>query len=166
MNIRSITLAVLFFLLVLAASRVNAQTSAHAESEALEKPYHPEADAAAQIDSLLGRAKAENKNLIIQAGGNWCIWCLRFNNYIHQTPRVKTALEKVLYYHLNYSKENKNEAIFAKYAPNGNTLGYPFFIVLNKEEKVLKVRDSGSLEDGKSYSEAKVLAFFNEYIIQ
>ncbi len=134
------------------------------EMDKLAKPYHPEADAAKDIAVLLQQAKRENKNIVIQAGGNWCIWCLRFNEYIHTNKKVsKVVKDKLLYYHLNYSKENKNEAIFSKYAPEGGKLGYPFFIVLNKDEQVLKVQDSGSLELGKGYDEAKVLAFFNSW---
>src|SRR5690606_714920 len=135
------------------------------ELEKLQKPYHPEVDAQKDIDSLVNLAAVENKYIIVQAGGNWCIWCLRFNNYIQQNPAVSKLLkDKFLYYHVNYSKENKNEAFFTKYAPNGPALGFPFFIVLGKDGKVLKVRESGNLEKDSSYDEEKVLAFFNGWI--
>ncbi|MEZ0453330.1 thioredoxin family protein [Sphingobacterium thalpophilum] len=129
------------------------------------KPYSPQADAQKDINELLQRAKKEHKNIIIQAGGNWCVWCLRFNDFIHKTAKVDDLLRRrFLYYHLNYSKENKNEAVFQKYAPEGNQLGYPFFIVLDKNGKTLHVQESGSLEKGKSYDEDKVLKFFNSWV--
>ena len=144
---------------------VNAQTEKPKEIDTYAKPYHPEADAQADLDKLLVQAQKENKNIIVQAGGNWCIWCLRFNNYIQQNPAVSKLLkDKFLYYHVNYSKENKNEAFFTKYAPNGPALGFPFFIVLGKDGKVLKVRESGNLEKDSSYDEERVLAFFNEWV--
>ncbi len=153
---------ILFF--ACAWSVAEAQTTAVAKSEELAKPYHPEANAQADIDSLLQIAKKDGKTLIIQAGGNWCIWCLRFNNYIHSDAKISALLESdFLYYHLNYSKENKNEAVFKRYAPDGAALGYPFFIVLNGQGEVLAVRDSGSLEAGESYDQSRVLAFFNIY---
>ncbi|CAM3728492.1 thioredoxin family protein [Sphingobacterium prati] len=131
----------------------------------LTKPYRPEADAQRDIDSLLQLAKKEKKNIIVQAGGNWCVWCLRFNDYIHKNPRIDDLLKRrFLYYHLNYSKENKNEAVFQKYAPEGNKLGYPFFIVLDKNGKTLHVQESGSLEKEKGYDEEKVLKFFNAWV--
>ncbi|ULT26419.1 hypothetical protein KUH03_05830 [Sphingobacterium sp. E70] len=65
---------------------------------------------------------------------------------------------------MNYSKENKNEAVFQKYAPEGSKLGYPFFIILDKNGKTLHVQESGSLEKGKSYDEEKVLKFFNTWV--
>ncbi|MEG0915945.1 MAG: thioredoxin family protein [Myroides sp.] len=130
------------------------------EKKALEKPYNPNDNAQQKIDSLLTQAKKEKKNVILQAGGNWCSWCLLFNDFIKTNTKVKKELQSnFLYYHLNFSKENKNEAVFKKYAPNGDKLGYPFFIVLNSNGKILKVQESGSLEEGKGYNEAKVLNF-------
>ena len=136
------------------------------ELDSLAKPYHPEANAQKDIDSLVVLAKKENKNIIIQAGGNWCIWCLRFNNFIHQNAKVKELLgNNFVYYHLNYSPENKNETVFNKYAAGkGQEYGFPFFIVLDNKGKVLSTRESGNLEQGKGYDEAKVLAFFNEWL--
>ena len=88
------------------------------ELDSLAKPYHPEADAQKDIDSLVVLAQKENKNIIVQAGGNWCIWCLRFNNYIHENKKIAGLLnDNFVYYHLNFSPENKNEAVFNKYAP-------------------------------------------------
>ena len=140
---------------------VTAQTnSAVSEKKSLEKPYNPNDNAQQKIDSLLKQAKKEKKNVILQAGGNWCGWCLLFNDFIKTNTKVKKELQSnFLYYHLNFSKENKNEAVFKKYAPNGDKLGYPFFIVLNSSGKVLKVQESGSLEEGKGYNEAKVINF-------
>lgn len=130
------------------------------EKKALEKPYNPNDNAQQKIDALLKQAKKEKKNVILQAGGNWCSWCLLFNDFIKTNTKVKKELQSnFLYYHLNFSKENKNEAVFKKYAPSGDKLGYPFFIVLSNSGKVLKVQESGSLEEGKGYNEAKVLNF-------
>ncbi|RRA93988.1 thioredoxin family protein [Paenimyroides viscosum] len=130
------------------------------EKKLLEKPYNPSDNAQQKIDALLKQVKKEKKNVILQAGGNWCSWCLLFNDFIKTNTKVKKELQSnFLYYHLNYSKENKNESVFKKYAPNGDKLGYPFFIVLNSSGKVLKVQESGSLEEGKGYNETKVLSF-------
>lgn len=139
-------------------------TPASTPKKGLEKPYHPDEDAQSKIDDLLVKAKKEKKNIMIQAGGNWCGWCLIFNDFIKNTPEIKKVVEtNYLYYHLNYSKENTNEAVFNKYAPDSDKLGYPFFIVIDSNGKVLKIQESGSLEQGKGYNKDKVLTFFNSY---
>ncbi len=38
--------------------------------------YNPEADARADIASAVKQAKAENKHVLLQIGGNWCPWCI------------------------------------------------------------------------------------------
>jgi len=137
-----------------------AQTKPVMEQKGKVRPYHPEEDAQKKIDALVHKAAKENKNVILQAGGNWCSWCLLFNEFKDNTAEVKKVIDKgFLYYHLNYSPENKNEAVFKRYAPEGHKLGYPFFIVLNSKGKVLKIQESGSLEQGKGYNKEKVLQF-------
>lgn len=139
--------------------------AAEAEKAKLPKPYHPEEDAEAKIAELVKQAKAENKNIILQAGGNWCIWCLRFNNYVQTTPELKELVDNnYLYYHLNFSPENKNEKVFAKYGDPGKKYGYPVFIILDKNGKQIHTQDSAVLEEGKGYSLQKVKDFFLKWV--
>lgn len=134
------------------------------EKAGLPKPYNAEEDADAKIKELIAQAQKENKNILMQAGGNWCIWCLRLNNYIQTTPELKQLVdENYLYYHLNYSPENKNEEIFNRYGNPGSEFGYPVFIVLDKNGNKLHIQETGSLEDGAGYSLEKVKSFFNAY---
>ena len=142
-----------------------AKKKAAAEEKAkLPKPYDANANAEKDIENLIAKAKKENKNIILQAGGNWCIWCLRFNQYVQTTPELKTIVDKnYLYYHLNYSPENKNEKVFAKYGNPGAKYGYPVFIVLDKNGKQIHTQDSAVLEEGKGYGFEKVKTFFNEW---
>ena len=134
------------------------------EKGRLPKPYHPEENAAEKLKQLIKTAQKEHKNIMIQAGGNWCIWCLRFNQFVQTTPELKTlADENYLYYHLNYSKENKNEKIFSEYGNPGEKYGYPVFVVLDENGKMIHVQDSAVLEEGSGYSKEKVKAFFAEW---
>ncbi|WP_027377444.1 thioredoxin family protein [Kaistella palustris] len=138
--------------------------AAAAELAKLPKPYNDKENAEERIAQLVLQAKAENKNVMIQAGGNWCIWCLRFNNYVQTTPELKEVVDKnYVYYHLNYSPENKNEKVFAKYGNPGEKFGYPVFLVLDQSGKLIHTQDSAVLEEGKGYSLEKVKAFFTKW---
>ncbi|MCZ2085038.1 MAG: thioredoxin family protein [Flavobacteriales bacterium] len=147
------------------AAVLEAKKKAATEEKAkLPKPYNDKENAEAKIAELVKQAQAENKNIILQAGGNWCIWCLRFNQFVQTTPELKNIIdENYLYYHLNYSPENKNEKVFAKYDNPGAKFGYPVFIVLDKNGKMIHTQDSAVLEEGKGYSTEKVKAFFQEW---
>lgn len=143
----------------------NEEEIVKAEKGKLPKPYHPEENAEEKIGDLVKQAQQENKNIMIQAGGNWCIWCLRFNNYVQTTPDLKRIIdENYLYYHLNYSPENKNEKVFAQYDNPGEKFGYPVFIVLDKNGKLIHTQDSAVLEDGDGYSLEKTRDFFKKWI--
>ncbi|MEY8760772.1 thioredoxin family protein [Chryseobacterium tongliaoense] len=146
------------------AAELEAKKKAAEEKTKLPKPYDPKADAQKDINDLIAKAKKENKNILIQAGGNWCIWCLRFNQFVQTTPELKDIVDKnYLYYHLNYSPDNKNEKIFAQYGNPGDKFGYPVFILLDKNGKMIHVQQSDVLEEGKGYSKEKVKEFFNSW---
>ena len=147
------------------AAIVAANKKRAAEEKAkLPKPYDATENAEAIIAELVKKAKTENKNIILQAGGNWCIWCLRFNNFVQTTPELKQIVDaNYLYYHLNYSPENKNEKVFAKYENPGAKFGYPVFIVLDQNGKMIHTQDSAVLEEGKGYSKEKVKEFFEKW---
>ena len=142
-----------------------AKKKAAAEEKAkLPKPYDANANAEKDIENLIAKAKKENKNIILQAGGNWCIWCLRFNQYVQTTPELKQLVdENYVYYHLNWSPDNKNEKVFAQYGNPGDTFGYPVFIVLDHNGKQIHIQDSAVLEENKGYSLEKVKTFFNTW---
>lgn len=145
-------------------AEMDAKKKAAEEKTRLAKPYDPKADAEKDIRNLIAKAKKEKKNIMIQAGGNWCIWCLRFNNFVQTTPELKKIVDdNYLYYHLNYSPDNKNEKVFAKYDNPGDKFGYPVFIVLNKDGKQIHIQQSDVLEEGKGYSLQKVKDFLEKW---
>ena len=148
-----------------AAIAAEKKKAVEAEKAKLEKPYNPTEDAESKIAELVNKAQKENKNIILQAGGNWCIWCLRFNDFVQSTPEIKENVEKnYLYYHLNYSPENKNEKVFAKYGNPGEKFGYPVLLVLDNTGKLIHTQETGQLEEGKGYSKEKVNDFFSKWM--
>ena len=125
--------------------------------------YNPKANAAAEIAKAVEQAKKENKHVLIQAGGNWCSWCLRFNKFTTEDTRIDSLIQSsFIVYHLNYSPENKNEAIFAKYG-YPQRFGFPVFIILDGNGNQIHTQNSAYLEEGKGYSKEKVLGFLNDW---
>lgn len=138
-----------------------------AEKASLPKPYHEMEDADAKIKELLVLAKSENKNIILQVGGNWCIWCLRLNNFIQNSEDLKNTVDKnYVYYHLNWSPKNKNEKFFSHYGNPGEKQGYPIFMILDSNGKLIHVQETGILEEGKGYSLEKVKMFLDSWKVK
>jgi thioredoxin-related protein len=133
------------------------------ETTAKPKIYHPEADAKADIKAAVDQAAKEGKHVLLQIGGNWCVWCLRFNEKVTTNDTLRTALEKnYVAYHLNYSKENRNEEILASLG-YPQRFGFPVFVVLDGKGNRLHTQSSGYLESGKAHGTQQVLEFFNQW---
>ena len=125
--------------------------------------YNPKANAKEDIAKAVAKAKAEGKNVMIQAGGNWCGWCILFDKKVKATPKLKKMLDKnYVSVHLNYSSENKNEEVF-KELGSPERYGFPVFIVLDGNGKVIHTQDSAVLEEGKGHSTKKVMDFFKKW---
>jgi thioredoxin-related protein len=131
-----------------------------AAQTAAEKLYHPEADAEKDIAAAIKQAKAENKYVLIQGGGNWCGWCIEFARFCKADPKIDSVIKAgFVWYHLNYSKENENKKIFAKYG-YAQRFGFPVFIILNEKGERIHTQNSVYLEDGKkSYTRSTVQEF-------
>jgi thioredoxin-related protein len=123
------------------------------------KLYNPDADAKKDIKAAVKKAKAENKYVLIQAGGNWCTWCYEFVKFC-KDPKIDSAMNAgFVWYHLNTSKENENKKTFAKYG-YPQRFGFPVFIILDQKGNRIHTQNSVYFEDGKkSYDKTKVLEF-------
>ena len=125
--------------------------------------YDSSANAEKDIAAAVKKAAKENKHVLVMGGGNWCIWCLRFNEFITTDPQLDSIVKAdYIIYHLNFSKENKNEATFAKYG-FAQRFGFPVFMVLNDKGERIHTQNSGLLEEGKGYSKDKVMEFFKQW---
>jgi thioredoxin-related protein len=124
------------------------------------KLYHPDANADQDIASAIKKAKAEKKYVLLQGGGNWCSWCIEFARFCKADPKIDSVLNAgFVWYHLNYSKENENKPVFAKF-DYPQRFGFPEFIILNEKGERIHTQNSEYLEDGKkSYDSRKVQAF-------
>ncbi len=148
----------IFFSLVFATITI-AQTTQKTES----KIYNSAADAKADIKAAVEKAKKEGKHVLLQIGGNWCIWCMRFNEKATTNDTLKSELEKdFVVYHLNYSKENKNEEVLAQLG-FPQRFGFPVFVILDANGNRIHTQNSEYLEEGKGYSTTKVLNFFKQW---
>ena len=152
------------FLTTFFALTVNAQT-------ALKKVYNEDINPMEQIDQALVKAKTEGKFVICQVGGNWCPWCLRFANFItNDTTISKIIDENFEYIHVNYNPRKsegeanaRQAAALMKRLDNCGRFGFPVFVVLDEDGKVIHIQDSSFLEEGQGYHQEKVLRFFKNW---
>lgn len=156
--------------IIIAVLMVVAVTIANAQG-VLKKVYNENIDPMEQIDKAIAKAKTTNKYVVCQVGGNWCPWCLRFADFVETNSAVnKIVNENFELIHVNYNPRKSagnassdKASVLMERLSNPARFGFPVFVVLNAEGRVLHIQDSSFLEEDKSYSEKKVLRFFNNW---
>ena len=159
-----------FLIIAMIAALFSASASAQT---GLKKVYDEEINQLEQIDKAVAQAKREGKFVICQLGGNWCPWCLKFADYISKDSDItKIINDNFVYIHVNYNPrmaKSKDEAVAKRAAAlmkrldNAGRFGYPVFIVLDKNGKIIHIQDSGYLEEGEGYNKKKVMSFFKNW---
>lgn len=140
-------------------------------TKSLKKVYNEEINPIEQIDQAVEKAKTEGKFVVCQVGGNWCPWCLKFADFItNDTAISKVIDENFEYIHVNYNprKSQGPEQVeqgkaLMKRLDNAGRFGFPVFVILDEEGKILHIQDSSFLEEGESYNQEKVLRFFKNW---
>jgi len=129
------------------------------------KIYNPDSDAKSDIKAAVAQAKAENKNVLLQIGGNWCPWCVKLHAFMSEDFQVDSILQadyvRVM---VNYSKENKNEATMAELG-NPQRFGFPVLVVLDQKGERIHTQDSWFLEKEKSYDKEKLVHFLKMWSV-
>ena len=131
----------------------------------LQSPYNADSDVRADLKKAILQARQENKNVLIQFGGNWCPWCIKFHALVTGTPAIDSLMrENYIYLLANVprEKEKRDMELFRQY-DYPNRFGFPVFIILDKNGKRLNTQDSDSFENPdpnvKGYDTAKVVRF-------
>ena len=136
----------------------------------LKQVYDENINPLQQIDQAVSTAQSEGKFVLCQVGGNWCPWCLIFADFADKDSIISQAIgENFVYIHVNYnprkiesSKAEQAKALMKRIG-NPARFGFPVFVVLDGEGKVLHIQDSSFLEEGKGYSQQRTLRFLKNW---
>lgn len=128
-----------------------------------QKIYDESIDAVQQINTAVSQAATDNKYVVCQVGGNWCPWCIRFNNLIKQDSTINQVVnENFVYIHVNYSQANKNPKAMQMLG-NPARFGFPVLVILDEKGNVIHIQNSSYLEEGQGYNAKNVLEFFQQW---
>ena len=123
------------------------------------KLYNPKANAGKDVAEALVQAKKQGKHVFLQIGGNWCVWCYKFNSFVQLDSSLKKILnDNYIVYHLNFSKENKN-LDYMKKLGYPQRFGFPVMVILDADGNRLHTQNSALLEKGNGYDLDKVKDF-------
>ncbi|MCX6150993.1 MAG: thioredoxin family protein [Ignavibacteriales bacterium] len=126
-----------------------------------EVKFDPSRNPETDLKQTISVAQKTDKRILLDVGGEWCIWCHRLDKFFIDNKDVNDFLQKnFVVMKVNFSPENKNEKFLSKYP---KVPGYPHLFVLEKDGKFLHSQDTGKLEAGKGHDHDKVFAFLKEW---
>lgn len=119
--------------------------------------YDASRDIGADLRAAMTRARAENKRVLVEAGGNWCVWCRKLELYFNTHPEL-SALRDRGFVTVKAAVEPSGPypAALASYP---RPAAFPHLFVLEADGTLVKSQDTAPLESGPSYDEARLTAF-------
>lgn len=123
--------------------------------------FDPLRDPAKDFESAKQKARETGQRIILDVGGEWCIWCRQMDDFFLRNPELLAFREKrFIWVKVNMSDENPNQAFLSQFPP---IPAYPYLFVLDSEGKLLHSQRTGKLESGKGYSLSKFQVFLKSW---
>ena len=123
--------------------------------------FDPTRDAVKDIADAIVEAKRTGKRILLDVGGDWCIWCHKLDSFFEENQDINEFLhENFIVVKINYSKENKNEAVLSQYP---KVAGYPHLFVLDSDGILLHSQNTGDLESGDHHDRDKIFTFLKAW---
>jgi thiol-disulfide isomerase/thioredoxin len=141
----------------------NSTCAAERTSTPRKKIYDISADGAKQIQEALAAAASDDKHVLLQFGGDWCIPCVKLHSLFETNKAISQTL-KSNYVVVYIDSNDKNKHLATTY--RAKEMGLPFIVVLSADGTRLTTKNTAELEEGDRHNPEKVLAFLNEWTPQ
>jgi hypothetical protein len=123
--------------------------------------YDPKRDPAADLKAAEAEAQQAHKHIILEVGGDWCIWCAYMDKFFAHHADIDALLQaNYVVVKVNWSQENHNDDFLQQYAMINS---FPFLIVLDENGKLLRAQRTNVLEAVMSYDPGKMKDFLNHW---
>lgn len=123
--------------------------------------FEPTRNPFTDLDSAIALTQKTNKKILLDVGGEWCIWCHKLDDFFEANKDITEFMKThFVVLKVNYSKENKNEKFLSKYP---KIPGYPHFFILDSKGKFLHSQDTAALEKDGGHDRDKLLSFLKEW---
>ncbi|MCB1875282.1 MAG: thioredoxin family protein [Chromatiales bacterium] len=123
--------------------------------------YGVERDPFVDGRTALALAKASGRHVLIELGGDWCVWCHRLDGFLASKPALHQALHNAfVLLKVNVSEENDN-AEFLKDFPRA--LGYPHMYVSDTDGNLLQSQDTAQFIIDNRYAEKPFYDFIERW---
>ena len=132
------------------------------EIVALNAKFDPARDPVADLRIAMAEARRSGRHVVLDVGGEWCIWCHRMDAFIARDPGLSRLRDdNYVWMKVNYDEDQDNAAFLSRYP---EITGYPHLLVLDADGTLLHSQNTGDLEQGESYDPAKFAGFLRQWM--
>ena len=149
------------FVVFVIAAVLTTNLCAQDKSDSTTQKFNPAKDPFRDLKEVILNAQNTGKRILLDVGGEWCIWCHRLDAFLEAHSELKSFMHdnfEVL--KVNFSPENKNEKFLSQYP---KVAGYPHIFILENDGEFLFSKNTGELEKEKSYDAEKIMNFLKEW---
>ncbi|MEO7190341.1 MAG: thioredoxin family protein [Vicinamibacterales bacterium] len=123
--------------------------------------FDPQADPGQQVTAAISMAGQTKRRIMLDVGGEWCVWCHTLDRFIDDHPDLSAAIARdFVWVKINFSPENPNKVFLDRYP---SIPGYPHLFVLSDAGELLHSQDTSELEEGRSYNLEKMRTFLAKW---
>ena len=123
-----------------------------------DRERNPFVDARAAFE----KARTEYKVILVDIGGDWCVWCLRLDNFINDHPELSQFINQYFTRVRVYADQsNTSNWQFLSELPTVHAI--PYFFVFSRDGVLLQGQSTGEFEEGDSYNYERLKAFFEHW---
>ena len=154
----------LSFVITVSATSNATLTTRTTDLPSYSKVYDEQRDPFKDAAAALALAKASNRQVLIEIGGNWCSWCHKMDAFLVKNPEVYQALHsQYVLLKINVSDSNENNDFMESLPP---VLGYPHMYVSTAQGKMILSKDTGELLADNNYSKSQWLDFLAKWSVE
>ncbi len=143
-------------------SKGKSTSLAHHETHMSQALFDPHRDPATDLLAALIRARREHKNIVLDVGGDWCVWCKRFEQFIASHPVLQSLCSQYYVTTRLYFGEGGEEMEFFRFFPEIQSV--PHLFIMNPKGEIICSQPTDPLEQGNSYNIDRVHLFFQTWI--
>ena len=150
------TLATLFRSTALALGLSAAIVPALAEDAPKPQVYNEQADARADLNQALAQANAQQRNVLVVFGANWCGDCMALDRKFSGGTLAGPIAKRFVVLKVNVGRFDKNTDLAAQMGVPLKK-GIPAVAVLGRDGQVLSATSGGELADARNMGDDAVL---------
>ena len=123
--------------------------------------FDPSRDTEADVEKAVTEARRTGKRILLDVGGDWCLWCQTLQQVFEGNSELRRFLEaKFVTVKIYYGAENKNEKVLSRYS---KLMGVPHFFILESDGTLLHSQHVAELQVNGNYTADKVKEFLMKW---